>query len=43
VGHQAQQDTEGILRVAYGGDWWAERDAEKAAAQTAVDAVPSPS
>ena len=27
VGHQAQQDTEGILRVAYGGDWWAERDA----------------
>ena len=43
VGHQAQQDTEGILRVAYGGDWWAERDAEKAAAQAAVDAVPSPS
>jgi 5-oxopent-3-ene-1,2,5-tricarboxylate decarboxylase/2-hydroxyhepta-2,4-diene-1,7-dioate isomerase len=43
VGHQAQQDTEGILRVAYGGDWWAERDAERAAAQAAVDAVPSPS
>jgi 5-oxopent-3-ene-1,2,5-tricarboxylate decarboxylase/2-hydroxyhepta-2,4-diene-1,7-dioate isomerase len=43
VGHQAQHDTEGILRVAYGGDWWAERDAEKAAAQAAVDAVPSPS
>ena len=30
VGHQAQQDTEGILRVAYGGDWWAEQDARKA-------------
>ena len=22
VGHQAQQDTEEILRVALGGDWW---------------------
>ena len=29
VGHQAQHDTDNILRVAYGGDWWAERDAEK--------------
>jgi 5-oxopent-3-ene-1,2,5-tricarboxylate decarboxylase/2-hydroxyhepta-2,4-diene-1,7-dioate isomerase len=45
VGHQAQHDTEGILRVAYGGDWWAARDAEKAAAAAAApaDAVPSPS
>jgi 5-oxopent-3-ene-1,2,5-tricarboxylate decarboxylase/2-hydroxyhepta-2,4-diene-1,7-dioate isomerase len=38
VGHQAQHDTEAILRVAYGGDWWAERDAEQAAATAAVPA-----
>jgi len=38
VGHQAQHDTEAILRVAYGGDWWAERDAEQAAASAAVPA-----
>jgi len=43
VGHQAQHDTEAILRVAYGGDWWAERDAEKAAAAALGEAVPSPS
>ena len=38
VGHQAQHDTEGILRVALGGDWWAARDAEKAAAAAAAPA-----
>ena len=45
VGHLAQHDTDAILRVAYGGDWWAERDAKKAAADADVsaDAVPSPS
>ncbi len=32
VGHLPRQDTEGILRVAYGGDWWAEHDRKKAAA-----------
>jgi 5-oxopent-3-ene-1,2,5-tricarboxylate decarboxylase/2-hydroxyhepta-2,4-diene-1,7-dioate isomerase len=36
VGHQAQHDTDGILRVALGGDWWAARDAEKAAAEAAA-------
>lgn len=35
VGHLPQHDTPAILRVAYGGDWWAERDAEKAAAAAA--------
>ena len=45
VGHAPQHDTDAILRVAYGGDWWAERDAKKAAADAdaSVDAVPSPS
>ncbi len=28
VGHLPRQDTVGILRVAYGGDWWAEQDAK---------------
>jgi len=32
VGHLPRQDTEGILRVAYGGDWWAEHDRKQAAA-----------
>ena len=32
VGHLPRQDTEGILRVAYGGDWWVEHDAKQAAA-----------
>jgi len=36
VGHQAQHDSDGILRVALGGDWWAARDAEKAAAEAAA-------
>ena len=31
VGHLPRQDTEGILKVAYGGDWWAEHDALTAA------------
>ena len=45
VGHAPQHDTDAILRVAYGGDWWAERDAKKAAADAdaQADAVPSPS
>ena len=45
VGHAPQHDTDAILRVAYGGDWWAERDAKKAAADAdaSADAVPSPS
>ena len=45
VGHAPQHDTDAILRVAYGGDWWAERDAKKAAADVdpSADAVPSPS
>jgi 5-oxopent-3-ene-1,2,5-tricarboxylate decarboxylase/2-hydroxyhepta-2,4-diene-1,7-dioate isomerase len=38
VGHQAQHDSDGILRVALGGDWWAARDAEKAAAEAAAPA-----
>ena len=44
VGHQPRHDTDAIMRVAYGGDWWAQRDAEKAAAAAMpADAVPSPS
>ena len=45
VGHAPQHDTDAILRVAYGGDWWAERDAKKAVADAdaSADAVPSPS
>jgi 5-oxopent-3-ene-1,2,5-tricarboxylate decarboxylase/2-hydroxyhepta-2,4-diene-1,7-dioate isomerase len=43
VGHQAQHDTDNILRVAYGGDWWAERDAEKVAASVGAGTVASPS
>jgi 5-oxopent-3-ene-1,2,5-tricarboxylate decarboxylase / 2-hydroxyhepta-2,4-diene-1,7-dioate isomerase len=35
VGHLPQHDTPAILRVARGGDWWAEHDAEKASAQGA--------
>lgn len=35
VGHPPQHDTPAILRVAYGGDWWAEQDAKKAAAAAA--------
>ena len=42
VGHQAQQDTEGILRVAYGGDWWPIATPRGSVAG-GVDAVPSPS
>jgi 5-oxopent-3-ene-1,2,5-tricarboxylate decarboxylase/2-hydroxyhepta-2,4-diene-1,7-dioate isomerase len=38
VGHQPRHDTDGILRVALGGDWWAARDAEKAAAAAATPA-----
>jgi 2-keto-4-pentenoate hydratase/2-oxohepta-3-ene-1,7-dioic acid hydratase in catechol pathway len=40
VGHQPM-DTDAIRRVAFGGDWWAERDAEKAAAAQRAEPVPS--
>lgn len=31
TGHAPRHNTESILRVAYGSDWWAEQDAKKAA------------
>ena len=31
VGHLPRHTTESIVRVAFGGDWWAEQDAKKAA------------